>query len=154
MKINKYIRIILFLNILISMSLPTISQGLKGKIISNGKSAEFVNITVPAFKSIGTQADIDGVFYLKNIPEGKQIVQISGVGFKKTERTVQIHKDKISTVSFEIEPDQTAINEVVVTGTMKETMINLSSTPIEIYTPTFFKMQLLVERNFRLMRNL
>ena len=34
MKINKYIRIILFLNILISMSLPTISQGLKGKIIS------------------------------------------------------------------------------------------------------------------------
>lgn len=124
---------------LISISLQTICQGLKGKIISNGKSAEFVNITVPAFKSIGTQADIDGVFYLKNIPEGKQIVQISGVGFKTTERTVQIQKDKISVVSFEVEPDQTALNEVVVSGTMKETMVNLSSTPIEIYTPTFFK---------------
>lgn len=139
MKINKYLRIIFFLNILISTSLTTISQGLKGKIISDGKSAAFVNITIPSLKSVGTQANVEGVFYLKNIPEGKQILQISGVGFKTTRRTVQIQKDKISTVSFEIEPDQTAINEVVVTGTMKETMINLSSTPIEIYTPTFFK---------------
>lgn len=139
MKINTYLRIIFCSNLLIFNFLPTFSQGLKGKIISNGKSAEFVNITVPALISIGTQADIDGIFYLKNIPEGKQIVQISGVGFKTTKRTVQIQKDKISTVSFEIEPDQTALNEVVVSGTMKETMVNLSSTPIEIYTPTFFK---------------
>ncbi|MES2520576.1 MAG: TonB-dependent receptor [Bacteroidota bacterium] len=139
MKINTYLQIIFCSNLLIFNFLPTFSQGLKGKIISNGKSAEFVNITVPALTSIGTQADIDGIFYLKNIPVGKQIVQISGVGFRTTKRTVQIQKDKITTVSFEIEPDQTALNEVVVTGTMKETIVNLSSTPIEIYTPTFFK---------------
>ena len=139
MKISKYLRIIYCVNLLIFITLPVISQGLKGKIISNGKSAEFVNITVFTLQNIGTQADNEGVFFLKNIPIGKQIIQISGVGFKTTQRSVQIHKDKITTVSFEIEPDQTAINEVVVTGTMKETMINLSSTPIEIYTPTFFK---------------
>lgn len=115
------------------------SQGLKGKVISNGKAAEFVNITLPSQKGIGTQADAEGNFLLKNIPVGKQIIKISGVGFKTTQRTVQIQKEKITTVSFEIEPDQTALNEVVVSGTMKETMVNLSSTPIEIYTPTFFK---------------
>ncbi len=139
MKINTYLKASITYILLISSTLSIFSQGLKGKIICNGKSAEFVNITIPALKTIGTQADIDGVFYLKSIPEGKQIVQISGVGFKTTQRTVQIQRDKISTVSFEIEPDQTALNEVVVSGTMKETLINLSSTPIEIYTPTFFK---------------
>ncbi|MEA5457782.1 TonB-dependent receptor [Arcicella sp. LKC2W] len=115
------------------------SQGLKGKVISNGKAAEFVNITFPSHKGIGTQADMEGNFLIKIIPVGKQLIQISGVGFKTTQRTVQIQKDKITTVSFEIEPNQTALNEVVVSGTMKETMVNLSSTPIEIYTPTFFK---------------
>jgi outer membrane receptor for ferrienterochelin and colicins len=133
---HKIISIIL---ILFLGNFLSFSQGLKGKVISNGKAAEFVNITLPSQKGTGTQADMEGNFLLKNIPVGKQIIQISGVGFKTTQRTVQIQKDKISTVSFEIEPDQTALNEVVVSGTMKETMVNLSSTPIEIYTPTFFK---------------
>lgn len=133
---HKIISIIL---ILFLGNFLSFSQGLKGKVISNGKAAEFVNITLPSQKGIGTQADAEGNFLLKNIPIGKQIIQISGVGFKTTQRTVQIQKEKITTVSFEIEPDQTALNEVVVSGTMKETMVNLSSTPIEIYTPTFFK---------------
>ncbi len=139
MKITKYTRKPIYAILLIIISLPVFSQGLKGKVISEGKAAEFVNITVPSLKNIGTQADIEGFFLLENLPTGKQIIQISGVGFKTTQRTVQIQKDKISSVSFEIEPDQTALNEVVVSGTMKETLVNLSSTPIEIYTPTFFK---------------
>ena len=139
MKITKYTRKPIYAILLIIISLPVFSQGLKGKVISEGKAAEFVNITVPSLKNIGSQADIKGFFLLENLPIGKQIIQISGVGFKTTKRTVQIQKDKISSVSFEIEPDQTALNEVVVSGTMKETLVNLSSTPIEIYTPTFFK---------------
>ena len=139
MKITKYTRKSIYAILLIIISLPVFSQGLKGKVISEGKAAEFVNITVPYLKNIGSKADIEGFFLLENLPIGKQIIQISGVGFKTTQRTVQIQKDKISSVSFEIEPDQTALNEVVVSGTMKETLVNLSSTPIEIYTPTFFK---------------
>lgn len=139
MKIIKRTRKPIYTILLIISTLTVFSQGLKGKIISEGKAAEFVNITVPSLKNIGSQADAEGIFLLENIPEGKQIVQISGVGFKTTKRTVQIQKGKITSVSFEIEPDQTALKEVVVSGTMKETMVNLSSTPIEIYTPTFFK---------------
>ena len=139
MKIIKYTRKPIYIILWIIISLPVFSQGLKGKVISNGKAAEFVNITILPLKNIGSQADVEGNFLLENIPVGKQIIQISGVGFKTTQRTVQIQQDKVSTVSFEIEPDQTALNEVVVSGTMKETMVNLSSTPIEIYTPTFFK---------------
>lgn len=139
MKINTFLKTLITCIILVFSNLSVFSQGLKGKIISDGKSAEFVNITVLTFKNIGTQADIDGKFYLKNIPEGKQILQISGIGFRTTTRMVQMQKDKITTVSFEIEPNQMALNEVVVSGTMKETLVNLSSTPIEIYTPTFFK---------------
>ena len=137
----KYVehKIISIILILFLGNFLSFSQGLKGKVISNGKAAEFVNITLPSQKGIGTQADAEGNFLLKNIPIGKQIIKISGVGFKTTQRNVQIQKEKITTVSFEIEPDQTALNEVVVSGTMKETMVNLSSTPIEIYTPTFFK---------------
>jgi outer membrane receptor for ferrienterochelin and colicins len=139
MKIIKRTRKPIYTILFIVSSLPVFSQGLKGKVISEGKAAEFVNITVPSLKNIGSQADWEGKFLLENLPHGKQIIQISGVGFKTTKRFVQIQKDKITTVSFEIEPDQTALNEVVVSGTMKETLVNLSSTPIEIYTPTFFK---------------
>ncbi len=139
MKINTWLKTVIIHIILISNPLSAFSQGIKGKIISEGKAAGFVNISIPSLKNIGTQADIDGLFQLKNIPAGKQIIQISGVGFKTTQRTVHIQKDKTSTVSFDIESDQTALNEVVVSGTMKETLVNLSSTPIEIYTPTFFK---------------
>ncbi len=125
--------------LLISKSLASFSQAFKGKVVSNGKAASFVNITLPSHKGMGTQADEEGVFSLKNVPIGKQTIQISGVGFKTTQRIIHIQKDKTTSVSFEIEPDQTALNEVVVTGSMKETMVNLSSTPIEIFTPTFFK---------------
>ena len=139
MKIIKHTRKPIYAILLIIISLPVFSQGLKGKVISEGKAAGFVNITIPSLKNIGSQADAEGNFLMENLPIGKQIIQISGIGFKTTQRTVQIQENKISTVSFEIEPDQTALNEVVVSGTMKETLVNLSSTPIEIYTPTFFK---------------
>ena len=49
---------------------------IKGVIICKDKAVSFANITILATK-IGTQADEDGKFIIKNAPNGKQTIQIS-----------------------------------------------------------------------------
>ena len=127
---------IIFVIYLASISVS--AQTLKGKVLINNNPAEFINVQLKDSK-MGTLSDSTGKFTLNNLPAGKQILIFSGVGYKKTYRTINVLANKEIKLSFEVEPDNTSLKEVVVTGTMKETSINLSPVPVEIYNPTFFR---------------
>ena len=120
------------------VSIITKAQNILGKVTVNAKPASFVNIQVAKTK-IGTQSDSSGNFKLKNLPLGKQELIFSGVEYQKTIRIINVQANKEQKFYFEIEGNNSLLNEVVVTGTMKETIANLSPVPVEIYTPTFFR---------------
>ena len=111
---------------------------IKGVIICKDKAVSFANIIILATK-IGTQADEDGKFTIKNAPNGKQTIQISSVGYKTKQLTISILENKITNLNIEIEEENAQLNEVVITGTMKETTVNESPAPIQILNPTFFR---------------
>lgn len=111
---------------------------IKGIIVNKDKAVSFANIVILNTK-IGTQADENGKFIIKNTPFGKQTIQISSVGYKTKQLTINVLEEKNTNLNIEIEEENAQLNEVVVTGTMKETSINESPAPIQILNPTFFR---------------
>lgn len=135
MKIKSTISFILILS---AVSLFTYSQEIKGIITSKDKGVSFANITISNTK-LGTQADENGKFSFRNIPSGKQTLQISSVGYKPKLLEINILPERTTNLNIELEEENTQLNEVVVTGTMKETSINESPAPIQILNSTFFR---------------
>jgi outer membrane receptor for ferrienterochelin and colicins len=109
-----------------------------GIITNKDKAVSFANITILTTK-IGTQADENGKFIIKNAPNGKQTIQVSSVGYKTKQLIINILENKTNNLNIEIEEENAQFNEVVVTGTMKETTVNESPAPIQILNPTFFR---------------
>ncbi len=132
-KLSSYIFIILTF-----IAFTSLGGEIRGNIINKDKAVGFASIVILNTK-IGTQADENGKFIIKNIPVGKQTIQVSSIGYKTKQLIISISEEKNINLSIEIEEENAQLNEVVVTGTMKETSINESPAPIQILNPTFFR---------------
>jgi outer membrane receptor for ferrienterochelin and colicins len=124
--------------VLFSTTFKSFSGEIRGIVINKDKAVSFVNIVILNTK-IGTQADKNGKFIIKNAPFGKQTIQFSSVGYKNKQLIINVIEEKTIILNIEIEEENTQLNVVVVTGTMKETSINESPAPIQIFNPTFFR---------------
>lgn len=118
--------------------LPAFAGEIRGTVVSKDKPVSFASITI-ANTTIGTQANEEGKFIIANAPNGLQTIQVTSVGYKTKSLTVNVSAEKSSNLLIEIEEENAQLNEVVVTGTMKETTINESPAPIQILNPTFFR---------------
>ena len=135
MKIKTTISLIFIFS---AISIFTYAQEIKGIITSKDKGVSFANIIISNTK-FGTQADENGRFLFRNIASGKQKLQISSVGYKSKSLEINILSERTTNLNIELEEENTQLNEVVVTGTMKETSINESPASIQILNPTFFR---------------
>jgi len=124
--------------VLFSTTFKSFSGEIRGIVINKDKAVSFANIVILNTK-IGTQADENGKFIIKNAPIGKQTIQFSSVGYKNKQLIINVIEEKTIILNIEIEEENTQLNDVVVTGTMKETIINESPAPIQILNPTFFR---------------
>lgn len=88
-----------------------------GHVVNNktGEHISFINVVIKN-TTIGAATDATGHYALKNLPEGKFILAVEGIGYKPQERTVEIKKGKTLEINFEIEEDILKLNEVVVTA--------------------------------------
>lgn len=118
--------------------LPAFAGEIKGTVVSKDKPVSFASVVI-ARTTIGTQANEEGKFVIANAPDGQHTVQVTSVGYKTKFVTVNVSADKSVNLLIEIEEENAQLNEVVVTGTMKETTINESPAPIQILNPTFFR---------------
>lgn len=132
---------LLVLSIVVGFSSEVIAQtgSIKGKVISEGAVVSSVNITVLSNERI-TKSDSAGVYSFLNIPIGEYRLQVTGVGFKKMEKSVVVKQDETATLNFDLSNFQTRLDEVVVTGTLKAVNRLESPVPVEVYTPGYFKM--------------
>lgn len=113
------------------------AQTLKGKITDNEVAVPFANITVKG-TGIGTAANVDGIFFLNDIPLGSQELIISAIGYNK-------HKASVEIVSGEnnfnpvLKESSYKLDQVVVTGTMKERFVHASPVKVEVITQQFLE---------------
>ena len=111
---------------------------LSGVVLSDGKPMEFASVMV-LNKQVSATTDSTGYFSIKDLPAGKYFVKVSSIGYVSITKEVLIDSLKSTSVDFFLKPNQGTLNEVVVTGTLKEVNRLESPVPVEVFTATFFK---------------
>lgn len=120
---------------LVPQALGTIN----GTITSNGQALPFVTVGLKN-TTYGTISNTNGYFEINNIPVGTYEITVSAIGYEKQSKKFVISESLLEVrLSFDLKENQTNLNEVVVSGTMKEISKTESPVPVEVYTPTLFK---------------
>ncbi len=87
---------------------------------------------------IGTSTDSDGRFILENVPRTKITLITRAVGYQTHKQTINGSQHP-SQLNIVLRGDNLNLDEVVVSGTMKEVSKLESPVPVEVYTARFFK---------------
>jgi len=111
---------------------------ISGKIISEALPLALVNIKIEGTQLI-TQTDSMGNYTLSKVKSGTYRIQVSAIGFRKMVKTITLRNDESSVLNFDLSNLQNDLDEVVVTGTLKEVKRLESPVPVEVYTPGYFK---------------
>lgn len=111
---------------------------ISGKITAEGKPLEFANVVLLGTTK-GAVTDTMGVYKLSNLQAGNYLIRLTCIGYKKMDKTISIKNEENLTLNFELSSNSNALNEVVITGTMKEVSRSQSPVSVEVYTPTYFK---------------
>lgn len=110
----------------------------KGKVSSNGKAIGFATVGVVG-TSTGAISTIEGDYILKGIPAGSCVLQFTAVGFQKMKQKTTVLADQETIVNVNLPESSVKMDEVVISGTLKETFISDSPVHIEILTPKLFQ---------------
>ncbi len=113
---------------------------LSGHII-NKTTKEYLPLINVALKgtTIGTTTDATGHYFLKNLPTGKFIVVVSGIGYKSVEKDIDLTAIKTIDANFELEEDQIMLEGVVVSANRNETNRKEAPTIVNIISPKNFE---------------
>ncbi|OIQ40887.1 MAG: TonB-dependent receptor [Bacteroidetes bacterium MedPE-SWsnd-G1] len=126
--------------LLIGFVLLTVSvfsqSTVRGKVRFQGDVLPYANVYLEG-TTYGTTTTEEGVYELKNIPNGAYKITVSFTGMEPTSKKINL-KGREITVHFELN-ESSSLDEVVITGTLKPVSRSSTPVPVEVYKPTFFK---------------
>lgn len=133
-------RIIFTFSLFLCCSFAVLAQSgsISGQVLSEGKSLSAVNILLQG-TTMTTTTDSTGYYFFSKLAPGTYKVQASAIGFRKTLKSLALKEDEKAQLNFDLSNLQQDLNEVVVTGTLKEVKRLESPVPVEVYTPVFFR---------------
>lgn len=105
-----------------------------GHILCNGEHVPFISVQIKG-TTIGTTADETGHYSIVNIPEGKHIIRVSGIGYKAFEKEIEAKSNNSIELNFNLESDVLGIEGVVITGDRNELNRRESSVIVNTLTP-------------------
>lgn len=132
----------LFLSVfLFALSSFALAQSgtISGTISSENAPLAFANVGILG-SALGSSTNAQGEFEIRAIPFGKYKLVASSVGFESVSKTVTLTSvNQAIEIDFDLENNFSDLNEVVVSGTMKEVSKLESAVPVEVYSAEFFK---------------
>jgi outer membrane receptor for ferrienterochelin and colicins len=108
---------------------------ISGTVKSNGEPLPFANVYLTPSKK-GTVSDKNGFYSISNVSAGSYTIRASFSGYTKVKKQISV-VDNLE-INFNLTENST-LDEVVVTGTLKAVSRLESPVPVEVYTPAFFK---------------
>lgn len=139
-KIGSYLKTVMIL-VILCQALQVFGQlsGVAGIIKNKSTQSPLPgsSIFIKELK-IGTLADVDGKYEINGISKGNYTIVFSLVGFVRKEITVSIVGNVVEVVNVDLEEDE-ALDEIVITGTMKEVSKDDSPVNIDVITPKLFQ---------------
>lgn len=124
--------------ILIAVMTHAQTATLKGKITCENKAVEFAIVGLHGTK-YASLTDTSGAFVIKNISAGTYKVIVSAIGYDKAAKTILLKENETTVLHVELRANNSTLDEIVVSGTMKEVSKSESAVPVEVYNATFFK---------------
>jgi outer membrane receptor for ferrienterochelin and colicins len=122
---------------LLSVNISMGQFELKGQVFGKANSEKLAFATIKIKGStVGTTTNDLGEFSFKNLEKGKLTLVTSYIGMM--EKQTEVIMDKNTFVRIELNDDPSQLQEVVVTGNLKEMSKAESAIPIDIITPAFF----------------
>ncbi|HRD53520.1 MAG TPA: TonB-dependent receptor plug domain-containing protein [Flavobacteriales bacterium] len=108
---------------------------LRGTVTGPDGPVPFASVSIVGLAR-GTAADSQGRFNLEDAPCARVAIAVSAVGFRRT--TVNAIAGGTA-VSIRMEAEAAELEEVVVTGSMREVSRGESPVPVEVVTPKLFR---------------
>lgn len=123
------------------LAFSLVAQGqtaaISGYVKAKGKPVSWATVELET-TSLKTHTDSTGFFNLSNIPTGTYRITASSTGFLQLSKTVVLTNGD-QNITLDLTEDTKSMEEVVVTGTLKEVRKSESPVPVEVYMPAFFK---------------
>ena len=110
----------------------------QGYITCNGKIVEGATVKI-INTQLGAVSDSNGFFNLQLFKPGIYNMVVTAIEYNKEIFKINVKPDSNQLLQIELTQTQSSLNEVVVTGTLKEVRRTESPVPVEVYTPAFFK---------------
>jgi len=109
---------------------------LTGIVTANGQPVSFATVALAKTK-FGAVADSAGRFSLSGIPAGRYELLASAVGYLTQKQPITVQAGKPLDLIISLPSAQNFLNEVVVSGTLKEVSKSESPVAVDIITPKF-----------------
>ena len=121
-----------FLQVLAAQNTYSIS----GKVTSENLPLPYTNVILDGTTK-GAITDENGKFIITNVSQGTYNIAVSFTGFTTQKKRIAISNSDV-VINFELNQSD-ALDEVIVTGTLKAVSRLESPVPVEVYSPTFLK---------------
>lgn len=135
--INKHFTLVILFTIISVSGLFAQSSSIAGRIMVAEEALPFATIQLEN-TSIGTVSDENGYYKITDLSANDYSLLVSYVGYASQKKQIHLKANEQATVDIVLSADL-ALEEVVVTGTLKEVKRLDSPVPVEVYSPTFFK---------------
>ncbi|MBC7937207.1 MAG: TonB-dependent receptor plug domain-containing protein, partial [Rhizobacter sp.] len=113
------------------------SASISGYITTGAKPLEAASVKVK--NGVGVISDSVGFFSLNSLKAGSYSLSFSRVGFTDQTSTISVKDGEQKQININLAEADGNMNEVVVTGTLKEVKRMESPVPVEVYSPAFFR---------------
>jgi len=90
-------------------------------------------------QNLKTISDTAGFFQFADVTEGSYTLHVTMVGFEPLHQKINVRSGEEAEVYISLQPKTSLLDDVVITGTMKEVKRIESPVPVEVYTPQFFR---------------
>lgn len=114
------------------------NASVKGLISADAEGIPFANVYIKGTKN-GTATNEEGFYTITNLSPGNYILVASAIGYEAIRKPFLIGKEDTITLNISLKPSAEALDEMVVTGTLKAVSRLESAVPVEVYSPTFLK---------------
>jgi outer membrane receptor for ferrienterochelin and colicins len=109
-----------------------------GQVTHKGKPVPYANISIKG-ASVGAVSDQNGHYLIDYVPPGKQVVVVSVMGYQTKETDVMVSSSQPIIMNFSIEESAINLDQVVVTGTLREVSLKDSPVKMDVISGTYLQ---------------
>lgn len=123
--------ILLYFLLVFALKVNSQTGSVSGRIVSrSGKAVELAGISIIE-TGLGAVTDSTGFFSIKNIPDGRYKLLITCIGYESFDKEIIIRSNLLR-LDINLKDVEKALDEVVVTGVSKATLIRENPVPVNL----------------------